>query len=133
MPVKPDIERMERDILEAVYELGGLENFHTAGSRALTEKYGSNSDVQRQLEIVSDYLVDKRFLFPLYRSDMVQAQGFTRGITPKGFRRLQELKHPFWTWFKANWFAVMVASITAGLALASVLVDIFKSASSAST
>ena len=115
--------------MDAVHELGALENFHPHASSVLLKKYGGDADIQRQLAIVTDYLLEERFLFPFIRTDRELANGFARGLTPKGFRRLQELKHPARTWLKANRFGVAVASFAAFSTLigaTSLLVSMFQ-------
>ena len=43
-------------------------------------------------------------------------------LTVEGTQYLKELKHPRWEWFKRNWFAVVVATITS---LATVTATVF--------
>ena len=104
---------MERDILEAVYQLGGRENFDPSKSNSLINKYGNTSSIQKQLQVVINHLVEERLLFPDTSRTGTGGKSYASGITPKGYRRLQDLKNPKLTWFKANWFAAVVALIAA--------------------
>ena len=46
--------------------------------------------------------------------------------TPEGMRAIKWLKHPVRFWVRENWFPVTIALITAGAAVAGVVVDILK-------
>ena len=122
-----DVKQMERDILEASNTLGAIGYFngsHSTASQVLIEKYGSREE-DRQLTTVLDYLVEERYLFPFCDSKTGEVlNGYARGITPKGYRRLQELQHPIRTWVGANWFAVFVAGVTTAIGVASVVVNL---------
>ena len=64
-------KRMERDILEAVYELGPIGVFSGEASPAslrLRREYPSDSERQ-QLSVVLNYLLEKRLLFPYYSAN----------------------------------------------------------------
>ena len=127
MEVKVDIEWTERFVLESLYESGqfqGFERGYIQDFHPLRIFFGTSEREREQLMAIVDSLVGEGFLAPYTSPDGRKLIGAALGITPKGFRRLQELKHPRRTWLKANWFGVAVASITAGLALASILVDI---------
>ena len=122
-----DVKQMERDILEAIHTLGNgdigyFNGSFSPASQVLFEKYGNDDD---RLTVVIDYLVEERYLFPLYEdTGKILGGGYARGITPKGYCRLQELQHPIRTWVGANWFAVTVAVITATIGIASVVVNL---------
>ena len=115
-----DVTRMELDILEAIHtqgdgDIGYFNGSFSPASQVLLEKYGNDDD---RLTVVIDYLVEERYLFPLYEATgKILGGGYARGITPKGYRRLQELQHPFRTWVKANAFAVTVAAIMASIGI----------------
>ena len=123
-------ETMERDILEAVFEFGVIRH-GTCASQILANKYpheaGDNSPLT-QVTVMLDYLVEERFLFPLFTSSGEELRsGFARGITPKGLDRLQRLRHPVRTWIGENWFPVVVAGITATIGIVSIVVDLIAS------
>ena len=88
------------------------------------EKYGS-SDAYEQLVAVIDYLVEKRYLFPYFDKVRKELRGQAAGLTPEGLKRLQELRHPRWTWVRENWFPLAVAGITAIIGILSVGVDLY--------
>ena len=113
-----DAKQMERDILEAVNTHGIIVegNKELPAVRVLTDKYSSREEGQR-LTAVLRYLVEERYLFPL-TPERIDS---TMGITPKGFLRLQAIQHPIPTWLGANWFPAVVAFITAGIGIASVV------------
>ena len=122
-----DVTQMERDILEAIHtqgdgDIGYFNGSFSLASQVLLAKYGNDDD---RLTVVIDYLVEERYLFPLYEATgKILGGGYARGITPKGYRRLQELQHPIRTWVDANWFAVFVAGFTAAISIASVVVNL---------
>ena len=124
-------ETMERDILEAVYELGEIRH-GTRASQALADKYsldaGDNSPLI-QVTAMLNYLVEERFLFPYFSSSSGEElrDGFARGITPKGLDRLKRLRHPVRTWIGENWFPLAVAVTTATIGILSIVVNLIAS------
>ena len=124
-----DLKKMERDILEVVRDIGDIgfrNSSHSPASKVLIEKYIDKDDPwqsNQQLTVLVDYLVEKRYLFPVHSTDGKVSSGYARGITPKGAKRLRELQVPRWTWFKSNWFPTLVAAITAIAAVGSIIVD----------
>ena len=122
-----DVTRMELDILEAIHtqgdgDIGYFNGSFSPASQVLLEKYGNDDD---RLTVVIDYLVEERYLFLLYEATgKILGGGYARGITPKGYRRLQELQHPFRTWVKANAFAVTVAAIMASIGIGTMVTNI---------
>ena len=115
-------KQIERDILEAVNTHGMLLPTGTPAVEVLTGKYKSEEERQRVTAFAS-YLIEQRYLFPLFDSDGKEDLQTARDITPKGQRRLQELRHPIGTWIGANWFAVFVAFVTAVIGIASIVSD----------
>ena len=122
---------MERDILEAAYNLGAVYGKSSA-LEALLEKYsttesGPREDLnspEQQLTVVINYLMEERYLYPFFTSDGQEArQGRARGITPKGIERLHRLQHPTAMWMKDNWFPVVVATITACIGILSIVLN----------
>ena len=120
---------MERDILEAAYNLGGIYG-ESSALKALLEKYRTHETApsrdlnspEQQLTVVINYLMEERYLYPFFTSDGEEArQGRARGITPKGIERLHRLQHPTTTWMKENWFPVAVAAITACIGILSIV------------
>ena len=128
MPKKFD--RMERDILELVYDKGFLGFFGGSPSPAtkvLSEKYsGTGVDSEtHQLAALLNYLVEERYLYPFFdHSGKEQRDGYARGITPKGMDRLRDLQSPVCAWIRSNWFGVAVAAISALIGIASIIVAI---------
>lgn len=53
----------------------------------------------------------------------IDARSLIAGLTPKGYKRLKELKHEWKTWLRRNGFAVAIATITALAAIGSIIVD----------
>ena len=83
------------------------------------------NDPQQQLTAVLNYLLEERYLYPYFDiSGKELRDGYARGLTPKGIKRLRELKHPALTWAGANWFPVVVALITASIGVASIVVNL---------
>ena len=114
--------KMERDILAATFDLGPIRPGSPA-AKSLAEAY---PDGQQALTVVADYLVEERFLFPMFdpATGLITRGGRARGITPKGMDRLRRLKHPVRTWAKENWFPVSVATTTALIGVISIIVDV---------
>ena len=82
-------------------------------------------DTQQHLTAVINYLLEERFLYPYFDSSGKELRDrYARGLTPKGLRRLRELRHPVLTWVGANWFGVVVAGITASIGVASIIVNL---------
>ena len=124
-------ETMERDILEAAYELGEIRP-GTHASQALSDKYSSDAgdnSPRIQVTVMLNYLVEERLLFPYFSSSSGEEfrDSFARGITPKGLDRLKRLRHPVRTWIGENWFPVAVAVITATIGILSIVVDLIAS------
>ena len=122
-----DLKQMERDILETVCAQGEISGYYSSispTSQFLLDKYPPGEGENERLVLI-DYLVEERFLFPIVDPSSHEAiSGFTRGITPKGLTRLRELQAPRWHWFKGNWFPVIVAAITAGIGVGSIVIDL---------
>ena len=123
-------ETMERDILEAVYEVGEI-RLETPAFQTLVDKYssgtGDNSPMV-QVIVMLNYLVEERFLFPYFSISGTEIRdGVARGITPKGLDRLKRLRHPVRTWIVENWFPVAVAVITAAIGIFSIIVNLIVS------
>ena len=122
-----EIQRMERDILEAVCELGPTIPVEgSKSSKALMEKYPSEEyEDQQQFAALLMHLVEERYLFPYFNSQGEESRSpQARGITPKGTERLNRLKYPMRTWIGKNWFPFTVAITTAAIGTASIIVNI---------
>ena len=126
VPTPLRVSEMERDILQAVRDLGSFEPLRGGFSPAyirLHERYPEREE-QRQLTVIIDSLVQQRLLYPRWHQESRirnDADGYASGITAEGKRRLDQIRHPKWTWLKRNWFAVTIALITALAALAGVV------------
>ena len=122
------MRRVERDILEAVYGLGRVSSGSPA-LESLIQKHpnkGGYDDPSQHLTVILNYLLEERFLSPFFSSDGVERRnGWARGLTPKGYERLQQLRHPIRTWLGANWFPVVVAVTTVAVSVASMGITIF--------
>ena len=127
-----DAEKMERDILRAVRDLGEIladrrsnPTTYTAAAARLMELYPKDGALPAgRLWVFVDSMVASGDLLHYQRSPLGVAEpGATRGLTPKGERRLYELENPIGSWINANWFPVFIAAITAliGIANASVV------------
>ncbi len=113
--------KMKLDVLAAAFELGPI----LPGSPAAQSLAETYPDEQEALTVVADYLIEERFLFPLFNSATRTEvwNGRARGITPKGMDRLRRLKRPVRTWIGENWFPVVVAATTALLGIISIVVN----------
>ena len=124
-----DVNEVERDILEAAYTLGRIGYFggsHSPASQSLFEKYDKeDDDVSQSLTVVLNWLIEERYLFPFFDANTGKELSlYARGITPKGYRRLQELRHPVRTWIRANWFGVLVLCATVLIGVGSMAVSL---------
>ena len=125
-------ETMERDILEAVYEFGAIRH-ESRASQVLADTYSAaevdGTDLLVPLTVMLNYLVEERFLFPIFSSSRGTElrDGFARGITPKGLDRLRRLRRPVRTWIEENWFPVVVAGTTALIGISSIVVNLIVS------
>ena len=134
-----DAEKMERDILRAVRDLGDIHvNRRSTPTRCtpaasqLMKLYPKDGDLPTaRLWVFVDSMVVSGDLLHFRRApgDM-GAEGAARGVTPKGERRLYELEHPHRAWIKANWFPVAIATITAVIGIANVVAVILTRQSS---
>ena len=113
--------KMELDVLAAAFELGPILP-GTPAAQSLAEAYPGE---QEALTVVADYLIEERFLFPVFNSTTGTEvrNGRARGITPKGMDRLRRLRRPVQTWIGENWFPVVVATTTASLGIISIVVN----------
>ena len=117
------LDEMELDILELVYEKSDLEHFIDV-AKGLNAKYPSVRE-QQALLATSQYLLEARYLWPYFGGNTgEELRDYVREITPKGVRRLRELQHPVRSWIWGNWFPLVVATITAAIAIANIVVDI---------
>ncbi len=119
-----DFKRLERDILEAVYENGRTLGPDTPAAQVLIQKYPSEDEMQA-VTVDLQYLLEQRYLWPYFgvNGHELREGGGTRGITPKGIERLRQLRHPQVHWICANWFPFSVAVISATIGLTNIFVN----------
>ena len=120
-----DASRIERDILEVANQYGmmGPESGKPAHD-ALTQKYGHDRDMAQRITAVMQYLIEERYLFPLFNSEGQESHLYARGITPKGSERLKEIRHPIRTWMRKNWFPLAIAALTATISMVSMVISL---------
>ena len=72
-----------------------------------------------------NYLLEERYLFPYMRASTGAEvrNNAARGLTPKGYDRLQQLRHPKLYWLRNNWFPMVVAISTLALSIASIVTN----------
>ena len=82
-------------------------------------------DPLEQATAVFNYLLEERYLFPYVSSNTGKElrDNVARGLTPKGYDRLQQLRHPKLYWFRNNWFPTVVAMSTIALSIASIVTN----------
>ena len=106
----------ELDILVTVKDYGAIgysNGSHTKASERLLSLYPDESvGYDGIVSIFVDALVDSGHLLPVNNAEGRPRQAYARGLTPKGVRRLYEVKHPVRAWMKANWFPFVVACVT---------------------
>ena len=117
------LDEMELDILELVYEKGDIAHFSEV-AEVLDAKYPSARERQALLA-TTQYLLEARYLWPHFGDEPEgELRDAVREITPKGVRRMRKLQHPVPSWIWGNWFPLVVATITAAIAIANIVVDI---------
>ena len=118
------VRQIERDILEAA-ESGRISFFDaTEAWDKLTLLYAYESHSRERVIAIMDYLICERYLSPVRDREGNILSARAMGVTPRGHRRLQELRHPVGTWIAENWFALAVAVTTALVGIGSIVVDI---------
>ncbi len=117
-----DYQKMERDILETA-ATGEIMTPNHAAFKSLCDNYPTEQ--AQALTCALIYLVEYGYLIPLYDADGNTAKnGWSRGLSPQGYRRLQQLRRPARIWISQNWFPLSVASISAFLAAASIVTNL---------
>ena len=119
-----DFKRLERDILEAVYENGPTLGPDAPATQVLMQKYPSEDEIEA-VTVALQYLLEQRYLWPYFgvNGHEARSRGDTRGITPKGIERLRQLRHPQVHWICANWFPFSVAVFSATIGLTNIFVN----------
>ena len=125
-----DAEKMERDILRAVRDLGDIyvnrgrnpTTYTDAASRLMSLYPEEGAQPAGRLWVFVDSLVASGELLHFQQApNLTRNEGAARGLAPKGERRLYELEHPLGAWIKENWFPVVIATITAVIGVANVV------------
>ena len=115
----------ELDILVTVKDYGALgyiNGSHTKASERLLSLYSDESvGYDGIVSVFVDALVDSGHLLPVNNAEGRRTRAYARGLTPKGLRRLYEVKHPVRAWMKANWFPFVVACVTTCVGVASTI------------
>ena len=115
----------ELDVLVTVRDygaLGYLNGSHTKASERLLSLYPDESvEYDGIVSVFVDALVDSGHLLPVINMNGSRIQASARGLTPKGVRRLYEVKYPVRAWIKANWFPFVVACVTTCVGVASTI------------
>ena len=120
----PDLNypEMERKILETA-ATGEIMTSNHPRFKSMCDYYPPEYD--QALTCVLIYLVKHGYLVPLYDADGNESKsGWSRGLSPQGYQRLRQLRHPVRTWASQNWFPLSVASTSALLAMASILINL---------
>ena len=120
----PDLnyQEMEREILETA-ATGEIMTPNHPRFKSMCDHYSPEHD--QALTCVLIHLVKHGYLVPLYEADGNEAKnGWSRGLSPQGYQRLRQLRHPVSTWASQNWFPLSVASTSAMLATASILINL---------
>ena len=115
---------VERFVLETVYDKGCL-MANTDAQQVLNAKYPSESQ-QQFVTVTLQYLLEERYLWPYFDKDgnELRSGGFTRGVTPKGIARLRKLRNPSRHWMSNNWFPLLIAGFSAGIAITNMVVNL---------
>ena len=123
--VNKKLRNMELDILRTVRDHGPIgfipDSTDTEGTKQLLKLYPDENLGDR--EILRDFvgeLIGTGHLLAGHHPKGPELPFYTRGLTPKGVRRLYELSHPVRAWFERNWFAAIVAAVAVVSAAASV-------------
>ncbi len=122
------LRNMELDILRIVRDHGPIDlipgSTDTEGTKQLLKLYpDENSGGRAILMDFVNELISTGHLLAGHHPKGFELPFYTRGLTPKGVRRLYELAHPVRAWVCANWFPVAVAAITTAVGIASIVSD----------
>lgn len=119
------LRNMELDILRTVRDHGPVGfipgSTDTEGTKQLLELYPDENSGDRTIlmDFVNE-LIGTGHLLAGHHPRGPELPFYTRGLTPKGVRRLHELAHPVRAWFERNWLAAIVAAVAVVSAAASV-------------
>ena len=120
---------MELYILETVDDFGeilpGSLSSETLRSQFRARRGEVVPNLQQQATAVFNYLLEERYLFPFMDAHTgAEVLNYAaRGLTPKGYDRLQQLRHPKLHWLRNNWFPTVVAISTLALSIASIVTN----------
>ena len=122
-----NVRDIELYILEAVDDFGEVLP-GSLSSETLVGQFRAREgevvpDPRQQYTAVLNYLLEERYLFPYMNARTgEEVLNYTaRGLTPKGYDRLQQLRHPKLYWLRNNWFPTVVAISTLALSIASIV------------
>lgn len=123
--VNKNLRNMELDILRTARDHGPISfipgSTDTEGTKQLLKLYPDENLGGRAILIdFVEELIGTGHLLTGHHSRGSELPFYTRGLTPKGVRRLYELSHPARVWFERNWLAAIVAAVAVVSAAASV-------------
>ena len=116
-----DVARLERDILEDVLHTSRTRYWNSAESKMVLNR----PHLRGPINAFVAHLFDDGLLVSASPRDAdgnVPTSSIS-GLTPKGVRRLEEIKYPRRTWLKANWFPMVVAIVATTVGIASIVSD----------
>ncbi len=116
-----DVARMERDILEDVLHTSRTDVWNSAKSKMVLDR----PHIRGRIDALVAHLFDDGLLVSASprNADGNVPTSFISGLTPKGIRRLEEIKYPLRTWLKVNWFPMVVAVLATTVGIASIVSD----------
>ena len=98
----PNYKKMERQILETAASGEIMTPNHPAFKSMCDSQPPEHNQA---LTCTLIHLVNHGYLVQLYEKDGNEARnGWSRGMSPRGYHRLQQIRHPIRSWTSQNWF-----------------------------
>lgn len=83
-----------------------------------------DNDPGQVMTVIVDGLIDDAFARPFLDTKGNRSPASARGLTAKGYDRLERLEHPVRHWMTENWFPLIVAIVASVTSIGSLIVSI---------
>ena len=98
----PNYKKMDRQILETAAS-GEIMTPNHPAFKSMCDSQPAEHDQALTCTLI--HLVNHGYLVQLYEKDGNEARnGWSRGMSPRGYQRLQQIRHPIRSWTSQNWF-----------------------------
>ena len=116
---------MERNILRVIADHGmvipGSESAKVIREMYPEEGCAHGNAVNLRVTDLLEGMIDDGLLRPSLNTSGKRTVAMSRGLTTKGWERLDQLERPVRWWIKRQWFPLVVAVVTSLLAVASMV------------